>query len=232
MTPKPFHPPSNPGGVPYLNVSPDARYLAVGHARHAPGANNPPRTPLRVINTVNNRPVVTIDWHVGRTAFTADQSRVLVVDDADKFLWFTLPDGKPSGEWDFARTPDGRNARLLGLSAKGDAILHYGRPPGKEEAPHLLSGKDGSVLCAFPAGIYSDAAGWLSEDGRHVMLIRNDGGAEHSAEIIDATGKRLGAVKLPQGGAAAVAVSWRAGIAVTYDRATHQLTAYELPAAP
>jgi hypothetical protein len=64
------------------------------------------------------------------------------------------------------------------------------------------------------------------------VLVRNDGGSEHSAEVVEASGKRLGAVKLPKGGSEVVAVSWRAGVLVAYDRETHRLTAYELPAAP
>jgi hypothetical protein len=234
LTVKTFQKP--PGAAaPYVDLSPDGRYLAVGPARYPPGAKDPPRTQLRVLDTATKLPVVTLDWFAGRTAFTAD-GRVLVVDDTDSFWWYRLP-GTKSGEkkepdWSFKRTPDGQNARLLGVSAKGQAILYCGQPPGKEEGVHLLEGKTGEVLTSFPAKFYSGAAGWLSGDGQYAVLVRNDGGSEHSAEVVEASGKRLGAVKLPKGGSEVVAVSWRAGVLVAYDRETHRLTAYELPAAP
>ena len=120
----------------------------------------------------------------------------------------------------------------MGVSAKGEVILHSGRPPGKEEAVHLLSGKDGSVIHSFPAKYYANTGGYVSPDGRHVLLIRaHQAGAASTAELINADGKRIAAVKLPPGGAEVLAVSWKAGIVVTYDRDARLLTAYDLTGA-
>jgi hypothetical protein len=235
LTPKPF--PRPPGAAaPYVDLSPDGRYLAVSPARYPPGTKDPPRTQLRVLDTTAataNTAVLTLDWFAGRTAFTADR-RVLVVDDTDSFWWYTLrakAAEKKEPDWSFNRPPDGQNARLLGVSAKGEAILYCGRPPGKEEGVYLLDGKTGDVRTSFPPKAYA-SAGWLSGDGRQAVLVRNDGGTEHSAEVVEAGGKRLGAVKLPKGGSEVVAVSWKAGLLVTYDREARRLAAYELPAAP
>jgi len=224
-----FPPPAVPGGVPSVNVSPDGRYLTVGSARPAPGLKSA-ETPLRVIDTVSNKPVVTLDWHAGATAFTADSTRVLVVDDTDKFRWFKLPAGQPDGEWAFDRAPDGKNARLMGTSARGEVVLHYGRPPGKDETVHLLDGKDGTVLHSFPAKRHLDTGGSVSDDGKSVLLITHataDG--THWAEFFDARGMLFAAVKLPSGDRT-VAVSWKARVVATYDRAAQRVTTYDLPA--
>ena len=230
-TPKPFPAPAAPGGVPSVNVSANGRYLIVGNARPTPGAKNPPESPLKIIDTTTNK-VVPLDWHVGATAFTADASRLLVVDDADKFQWFKLPaTGKADSEWTFGRTPNGRNAQLMGISARGEVILYHGQPPGKEETVHLLDGKNGTVLHSFPAKRYAPSRGAVSDDGQHVMLVTNEGvGTGPRAEILDARGASLAAVSLPAG--SGTAVSWKARLLVVYDRGTRRLTAYELPAAP
>jgi hypothetical protein len=216
-------PPVTPDGIPYLNLSANGQYVAVGHAPPAPGAKNPPATPLKVINTTTNKPVVSIDWQVGQTAFTADASQVLVVDGTDQFQWFKLPGGKLEAKWSFGRVA---GSRLMGTSAKGEVILHYGRPPDRDEEVHLLNGTDGAVLHSFPAKQYGAPGGSVSDDGKRVLLVRT--GPNPAAEILDASGTRLAAVALPAAGADGLAVSWKAGLVVTYDRATRVLTAYDL----
>jgi DNA-binding beta-propeller fold protein YncE len=230
-TRKGYAAPAGQGGVPSVNVSPNGRYVAVARARPAPGKKAPPESPLKVTDTTTGRPALTLDWHVGATAFTADSSRILVVDDTDRFRWFKLGDKKPEAEWAFDRPPDGRNARLLGVSARGEAILYYGRPPGKEEAVHLLDGKTGAVLHSFPPRRYAATGAAVSDDGGRVMLTAAAEGDARRVEVFDAAGGPLGAAKLPSGPGTA-AVSWKARLLVTYDRATRRLTAYELPAAP
>jgi WD40 repeat protein len=227
---KAFNAPVAAAGVPYVNVSPNQQYVAVGNARPAPGAKSE-SSQLKVYNTTIGLSVVTTNWHVGTTAFTPDSTRLLVVDDTDKFRWFKLPKGEPDGEWAFNRTSDGRNAGLMGMSADGKVLLYHGQPPGKELTVHVLDGKDGSVLQSLPAGRYLGTGGSVSDDGKFVALLRNDGaGPGHTLELLDAHGTRLQAVRLPAD--AATAVSWKARVVVVYDRTTRRLTAYEMPAAP
>jgi hypothetical protein len=210
-------------------VSANGRYLTVGNARAAPGAKNQTESVIRVYDTVTGKTRNTL-WYGGATAFTADASRLLIVSDSEKFTWLELPDGKIDG-WLFARTPDGRNAQLMGISAHGEVILYHGQPPGKDETVHLLKGKDGAVLHSFPAKRYNPAHGSVSDDGKQVMLVTNEGiGAGPRAEILDARGTPQAAIKLPTG-KGTVAVSWKARILVTYDRSSRSLTAYDLPAA-
>ncbi|QJW94501.1 protein kinase family protein [Frigoriglobus tundricola] len=224
-----FPAPAVPGGVPSVNVSPDGRYLAVGSARPAPGLKGA-EAPLQVIDTVSRKPVVSLNWHAGATAFTADSTRVLVVDDTDRFRWFKLPAGRPDGEWAFDREPDGNNARLMGTSARGEAVLYHGRPPGKDEAAHLLDGKNGTVLHSFAAQRHLDTGGSVSDDGKSVMLItRATADGTHWAEVFDARGALCAAVKLPPGDRT-VAVSWKTRVAAIYDRAAQRVTTYDLPA--
>jgi hypothetical protein len=226
-TVKPFTAPADTRGPPYLNVSPNGRYLLVGHERAGPGAKDHPQTPLKLYDQSIGLSVVMGDWHVGAAAFTADSSRVLVVDDTDRFRWFKLPSGKSDGEWTFGRTANGFNARLGGMSADGGVIAYFGTPPGREQSVHLLSGKDGSVIHSFPAKRYT-SGGSVSEDGRFVTLVRNDGfGTGHTVEVLDTAGALLARVAIPPGETVA-ATSWKAKLVVMYDRGTQKLTAYDL----
>ena len=220
-----------PGAL-LVRRSSDEKFIAVGCARPEPGAKAAPATTLRVLSTATGISAVTLDWQPGEVLFAADSSRVLVADDTDRFRWYKLPSGKPDGEWAFERAADGRNARVMGLSATGGAILYFGTPPGKESGPHLLDADTGAVRASFPVNRYQDTGGAVSDDGRLVVLIRAEGDpAGPSADLFDARGTRLATVKLPHDGAP-VAVSWKAKVLAVYDRDAQRLTAYELPAAP
>jgi hypothetical protein len=235
MTPQKFDPPPGAGnGTVFANISPNGQYLTVGFPRLGPGPRpgaDRIESPLHVLNPAGKL-LFTVDWFVGRTLFTADSSRVLVVDDTDRFRWYDLTTGKIDGEWKFGRPADGFNAKVPSMSAKGEVILYEGQPPGKEESFHLLNGKDGTVLHSFPAKRYHPTGGSVSDDGRFVSFVRNDGfGTGHTVEVLDARGTLLGSVKIPPAGRGTtmVATSWKARILVLYERKTQQMTAYELP---
>jgi hypothetical protein len=100
----------------------------------------------------------------------------------------------------------------------------------------LLNGKDGLVLHSFPAKRYFPGRGFVSDDGKNVMLITNEGiGTGPRVEILDATGTLLAAVKLPPGTTptnALAVVSWKTRTLAIYNQTNRQLTAYNLPTAP
>ncbi len=219
-------------GPPTLNVSPNGRYMAVGHYRPDPRPNEPyPESRFQVTDTNTNKVVVAFDWPPGTTLFTPDSSRILVVDATDRFRWFKLPSGKPDGQWKFDRKATQFNAQVLSMSADGGVILHYGQPPDKERTHHLLDGKTGAVLYSFPAKRYLSYQGYVSDDGRFVVLIRTDGfGIGHTVEVLDIRGSLLARVRIPQGQEGTmVTVSWKARTVVMYDRGTKKLTTYDLP---
>ena len=214
-------------------MSPDQKFVAVGNARGAGGTPSP----LKVFSTIGLTYLAT-DWHVGAVAFTADSSRVLVVDDTDRFRWFKLQagkaDAKPEVEWAFNQPPTGRNAQLMGISGDGGVVLFHGQPPQRGQSVHLLNGKTGEVMHSFAPKRYLGTAGSVSEDGKLVVLVRDDGtGSPRAVEVRDVRGTLIGAAKIPPTSPdAAVAVSWKARAVVVYDRAGRKLTAYELPAVP
>lgn len=192
---------------------------------------------MSVLDATTGKDVLETEWHVGATAFTADSSRVLVVDDTARFRWFKLPpaklDAKPETEWSFDLKANGFNARDVSVSADGSAVLYYGTPPGKAESYHLLDGKDGKVLFSFPAKRYLGFFGSVSDDGRHVMLLRNDGsGPTHTVEILDARGKSVHAIKASKEAGStinAARISWKSRTLVVQERNGAKLTVYDLP---
>jgi hypothetical protein len=216
---KSFTPPAG-GGVPYLNVSPNARYFAVGTG----GAD-----PLRVTDTTANK-TVTLDGPGGTTAFAADSSRVLVADATGRFRWFRLPGGQLDGDGWAVGMAGGPAPKLLAASADGGRVLFHGRPAGKELTVHLLDGKTGGVVHSFPPNRYA-AAGWVSADGRRVALLRaDDAGTPLGVEVFDAAGAPVAAGRFPPGTSAA-AVSLEARAVAAYDRNSARLTVLDLPAA-
>ena len=76
---------------------------------------------------------------------------------------------------------------------------------------------------------------FVSEDGRFVSLLRNDGfGTGHTVEVLDARGTLLAVCKIPQDRKdhTVASVSWKSRTVVLYQRNTRQLTAYDLPELP
>jgi WD40 repeat protein len=217
-----------------VNVSPSARYLVIGAPEHKPGSNKPfARTPLRVFDLTTQKDVVTTDWYVGTTVFTPDSSRLLVADDAGKFRWFRLPDGKPDGEWSFNWKPTGHNIRNVTVSADG-GVIHFFNFQGQGAAlTHtLLNGKTGAVLHLFPVNRYDNMFGCVSDDGKYVAQI---GHAEvdpgRTIEVLDVRGKVLVSSKHPmdaRSAPGAVRVNWKTRTLLIQEN-NQKVTVYDLP---
>ena len=219
------------GREPFVRVSPNARYMLVSAGVRNPGQETP-EVPLQVLDLTAGGPAIQHAWRPGRVMFTADSSRALVVDDTDRFRWFKLPGARPDGEWKFDRPPNGFNAHVVGMSAKGEVLLFEGTPTGAAMGLHLLNGKDGTVLHTFPAKRYHTSWGAVSEDGRMVALVRNDGfGVGHTVEVVTDGGDLVASVKLPAKDWA-VAFSWKGRALAVYERDARRLTAYDLPEPP
>ena len=224
-------------GIQLLNLSPDGRYTSVG-SLYRPMLKDLAESAFRVIDSKTGKEVVATDLIYGTTAFTADSSRVLVVDATDRFRWFDLPSGRETGGWKFDRPADDRNAKVHGMSADGGVILYAGVPPGKGQGIHLLDGKTGEVLHTY-RGYYVDA-GLLAPDGRSVVLVRGTPAAGFTAEVLTDRGAVLGKLALPRHARLIVppplAVSWEAGLIATHDAETGKVAAYDLfafaPASP
>jgi hypothetical protein len=232
--PRTVFPALNSIGTPSVNVSPNERYIAVGAPPYRPGVEKKfPASQLRVIDVAAKKDAVAINWHVGTTLFTADSSRILVVDNSGVFRWFNLNSGMPDGGWSFGLNVNGINAQEVAISADGRVILYHGQPPGKNLTHHILDGATGNVLYSFPVNEYLTHSGSVSDDGRHVMLLRNDGvGTSHTVELLDVRGKLVASAKFPKdqgNGVIRVRINWKSRTLVVQER-TQKLTAYDLPA--
>jgi hypothetical protein len=217
-----------------VSVSPNERYVALGDPAYKPGVETMFKSSrLQVIDLVAKKDAVAIDWQVGTTLFTADSSRILVVDNTGRFRWFKLADGAPAGEWTFGLKARAVNAQEVSISADGGVILYHGRPPERELTHHILDGATGKVLYSFPANRYWSHSGSVSDDGRQVVLCRNDGaGTSHTVEVLDTRGRLLAHAKFPQeqgNGVTRVRINWKSRTLVVQERA-QKFTAFDLPA--
>ncbi|HEY1190707.1 MAG TPA: hypothetical protein VGE74_23955, partial [Gemmata sp.] len=220
------------GTTPSVSLSPNGRYMTLGHADPGPQKEHP-LTPLQVIDTTTGQIVLKTDWRVGRTLFTADSSRLLVVDADDRFRWYRIPSGKLEAEWTYNHPANGFNANLRSVSADGGVILFHGQPPERERTFYLLDGKTGAVLHGFPAKRYHSGSGYASDNGQFFAFVRNDGfGTGHSLEVVDARGNVFAVIKFPRNSNMAAAVHWKTRTVALHDRTAGTLTAYELPFDP
>jgi hypothetical protein len=221
-------------GTPSVNISPNGGYMMIAAPQYRPVTEKQfAASTLRVREAGTEKDLVKTEWHVGTTAFTADSSRILLVEETGRFRWFKLPSGTPDGEWSFKLKPNGFNARDVTISADGGLILYHGPVPGKELTHHLLDGKKGIVLHSFPKDRYLSYAGSVSDDGRHVMLVRTDGlGTGHTVEILDLRGNLVTSARMADvldNGFAGVQICWKTGTLVAPERANAKVTVYDLP---
>lgn len=147
-------------------VSPTGRYTVAARREVAvPGGG-----PLRVLDTTTGKEVVSGSWGNGHVAFTADESRVLVLDGLGRATWYKLPSGEPDGEW---RTSELRQSlRVLGMTADGRTLLVHGPLADEPIGVYLLDAKTGKVVRRINPGVpYQPAMSALSPDGRHVAML-------------------------------------------------------------
>ena len=218
------------GRHPYLSVAPNGRYALVGAASD-PGRGEVPETPFLVVDVINKKELFSKTWRTGTALFTADSSRVLVVDDTGSFRWFKLPRGEADESWSLDLKSNGFNARNVSVSGDGSLVLYEGPVPGKELTYHLLNGKTGEIVHSLPTKRYT-YSGRVSDDGQFVALIRNDGfGTGHSVEVVNRRGDVVASVRVPgagQPGAVYISLAWKGRSVVVAARDGEKLSVYDL----
>jgi WD40 repeat protein len=143
-----------------FDVSPDQRYVVAGY-RVSGGDRNPALVgQVRVFDTKAHRDVVTLDVRAPRYRFLAD-GRLLVAD-ADRCRWFTLPDGAPAGE---VAMPFGGKGQVAAISPNGSRLLF--NPAGPSA---IVEARTGKVLARLPFGV-APVYSAFSPDGRLVITV-------------------------------------------------------------
>jgi hypothetical protein len=103
-----------PAGAPAkyadFNVSPDHRYVAAGIRQ----------SDFRLIDLNTGMVLLKFDWKLGWIHFTADSSRVLIVEHSGIGRWFKLPSGNPDGEW--IHNP--QNTGIVPLRVEQASLVH------------------------------------------------------------------------------------------------------------
>jgi WD40 repeat protein len=157
-------------GITYT-VSPSGRYTVAARKEAAR-----PRVPgpLRILDTTTGEVVVKGDWNagqVGTVAFTADESRVFVLDGLGKAKWYKLPSGEPDGEWRTGEGVQAEFARLGGMTTDGRTLLYQGPLAGQPGGAFLVDGKTGQVIRRLGGVPYQAFGASLSPDGRFATLV-------------------------------------------------------------
>jgi hypothetical protein len=157
-------------GITYA-VSPGGRYTVAARKEALrpaiPG-------PLRILDTTTGKEVVSAAWNGGRVVFTADESRVLVLDGLRKATWYKLPSGEADGEWLTGEGVQAEFARLLGVSADGKKVLYHGPLVDQTSGVYLLDGTTGKPLRKLGGAPYQPTFSALSPDGRFVAMAAID----------------------------------------------------------
>jgi WD40 repeat protein len=149
-------------------VSPGGRYTVL--ARKEAGRPVVPG-PLRVLDTSTGEVVLKADWNGGRVVFTADESRVLVLDGLGKATWYKLPSGEEDGGWATGAGLLAERARILGATADGKTVLYQGPLAGQLNGVYLLDGATGKALRMLEGAPYQASFSALSPDGRFVAMV-------------------------------------------------------------
>jgi hypothetical protein len=185
-------------GITYT-VSPGGRYAVA--ARRESG-RPPVAGPLRVLDTTTGEVVLKADWNGGRILFTADESRVFVLNGLGKAAWYKLPSGEADGEW-AAEGPQAEFARVMGMTADGKSMLYFGPLKGQPHGPYLLDGTTGRVVRRLNGAPYQAGFSALSPDGRFVVTVVIDfaRGAAWYADVFEvATWRAVGRLAPPEKG--------------------------------
>jgi hypothetical protein len=127
--------------------------------------------PLRVLDTSTGVVVVKADWNGGRVVFTADESRVLVLDGLGKATWYKLPSGEEDGGWATGTGLPAERARVLGTTADGKTVLYQGPLADQLNGVFLVDGATGKALRKLEGAPYQAPFSALSPDGRFVAML-------------------------------------------------------------
>jgi WD40 repeat protein len=130
--------------------------------------------PLRVLDTTTNKVVVSADSNGVKVAFTADESRMFVLDGLGKAKWYKLPSGEADGEWAAGEGVQAETARFLGMTSDGRTILYHGALANQAYGVYLVDGKTGEMLRRLGGAPYQATWSALSPDGRYVVMSLYD----------------------------------------------------------
>jgi hypothetical protein len=148
-------------------VSPNGRYTVAARKE----AGKPVVAgPLRVLDTTTGKEVVSANWNGGRIVFTADESRVLILNGLGRATWYKLPSGEADGEWAAGLGIQAETARVLGMTADGRTLLYHGPLTGQPFGTYLLDAKTGQIVRKLGGAPYQSAWSALSPDGRYVVM--------------------------------------------------------------
>jgi hypothetical protein len=148
-------------------VSPGGRYSVAARKEVGRPA---PAGPLRILDTTTGKEVLKADWNGGRILFTADDSRVFVLNGLGKAAWYKLPSGEADGEWGTGVGIQAELARVLGMTADGSKLIYHGPLADQPVGTYLLDGKNGGVIRKLGGVPYQAAWSTLSPDGKHAAM--------------------------------------------------------------
>lgn len=172
---------------PYVAVSPNQKYIAVGWMEM--DGRDRPAGPFRVVQAAIRKPLISFDWLGGSVHFTADSSRVLVAERTGRVRWFKLPSGEEDGGW--KRPPSADDFSVHAISADGGivACTSGNNEEAGGEWPMAISGRTGRPVRAFNPNYYDPVAVTVTADGRWAALRRTtplDGDqTEYAIDLID-----------------------------------------------
>jgi hypothetical protein len=182
-------------------ASPDGRYLSGGTRNTEP-------VPFKVQRIEDGKFIVDVKWaHGTNILYTADSSRVLVVERSGRVRWYKLPSGELDREWTInVKKEKPKFVSPLGLfagSSDGSVFLFDGALADRAGEFHLIDGRTGRAIRSF-AGDYALQCGSLSADGRIAVLPKFFDPKDrdkiiNEADVIDTTtGDVVAVLKLPE----------------------------------
>jgi hypothetical protein len=149
--------------------------------------------PLRLLDTTTGKEVLKTDWNGGRIHFTADESRVFILDGLGKATWYKLPSGEADGEWAAGAGVRAEMARVLGMTSDGRIMIYNGPLGGQAGGTFLLEAKTGRILRNLGGAPYQANWSTLSPDGKYLAMAVIDfpGGVIWSVDVFEVETWRL-----------------------------------------
>jgi hypothetical protein len=184
-----------------FQISPDRRYVAAGwHSKQAEGDKDVSYlpTPFRLLDTKTGKYPLSFDWRSGSIHFTADSSRVLIIESYANGRWFKLPSGEPDGEWKFgSRTTGARSLQVEQAPLEHGILPCTGDFEGDVKIPLLLDASTGQLKKVLSR---KEAAGIrLSADGLFAVVLEQKAKQSPGALVVYdvATGVEIGRKTTP-----------------------------------